>query len=111
MRVLHSGVCIFIIATLAGVFQRHLSFLVDIAKSNLKKMSNCCIKNNESDLLSVFWGEEKCFFITHDYHCCATVCDNAAGQCREMGTGFLCDAHFSIISFKCPWCFCRFNII
>lgn len=74
-------------------------------------MRHCCIKNNESDLFSVFWGEEKCFFITHDYHCCAAVCDNAAGQCREMGTGFQCDAHFSIISFKCPWCFCRFNII
>lgn len=33
---------------------------------------------------------------------------------EKLGTGFPCDAHFSIISFKCPRCFLSpdcFNII
>lgn len=56
-------------------------------------------------MISFFgWAGGGGSIITHDHCCGAAVCDNADGERLEMGAGFLCDAHFSIISFECPWC-------
>lgn len=54
----------------------------------------------------------KWLLITHGCHRGAGAVISAAGECRggkkekeKLGTGFPCDARFSIISFKCLLCF------